>query len=73
MEHILPQLVGVAPKWKSLGEALSLDEDILDEIYTNNETDEDCLRDMLERYLLQLRVSQTTQDLHVVYTTGSLH
>ena len=32
------------------GEALSLDKDRLDEIYTNNETDEACLEEMLELY-----------------------
>ena len=45
--------MGVAFKWKSFGEDLSLDEDILDEIDTNNETDEDCLRDMLERCMMR--------------------
>ena len=36
-----------------LGEALSLDEDHLDEIYTNNETDEACLREILELYMMR--------------------
>ena len=53
VENLLPVLRGMASKWQSLGKALSLDEDILDEIYTNNETDEDCLRDMLEWYLMR--------------------
>ena len=34
-----------------MGEALSLDDDRLDEIYTNNETDEACLQEMLEVYV----------------------
>ena len=37
-------------KWKEVGEALRFDEDDLDEIFTNNETDEDCLQTMLEFY-----------------------
>ena len=37
-------------KWKKIGEALQFDEDHLDEIFTNNETDEDCLQAMLEFY-----------------------
>ena len=37
-------------KWKEVGEALGFDEDHLDEIFTNNETDEDCLQAMLEFY-----------------------
>ena len=38
-------------KWKEIGEALHFDEDRLDEIFTNNETDEACLETMLEFYL----------------------
>ena len=41
----------LASKRQSLGEALSLDEDRLDEIFTNNETDEACLQEMLELYM----------------------
>ena len=37
-------------KWKEIGEALRFDEDHLDEIFTNNETDEDCLQAMIEFY-----------------------
>ena len=48
MENLLPLLRSIASKWHSLGEALSLGEDRLDEIFTNNETDEACLRDILE-------------------------
>ena len=51
LEHVLPELLPYALKWKLLGEALSLDEDLLDEIFTNNETDEDCLHNMLEMYM----------------------
>ena len=40
-----------ASKWQSLGEALSLDDDRLDEIFTNYEKDETCLEEMLELYL----------------------
>ena len=38
-------------QWKKLGELLEIDEDRLDEIYTNNETDEECLRVMLQLWL----------------------
>ena len=53
LEHLLHELLSLASKWQSLGEALSLDEDRLDEIFTNNETDEDCLKDMLEVYMVR--------------------
>ena len=48
MGNLLPLLLSIASKWLSLGEALSIDEDDLDIIDTNSETDEACLRDMLE-------------------------
>jgi len=35
-------------KWQYLGEMLGMDEDLLDEIYTNHETDVECLMGMLE-------------------------
>ena len=51
VEHIFPTLLFMASKWQALGKALSLDEDRLDEIFTNNETDEACLNVMLEHYM----------------------
>jgi hypothetical protein len=48
VEILLPLLHSIASKWWSLGEALSIDEDDLDIINTNNEIDEACLQSMLE-------------------------
>ena len=31
---------------------MSVDEDDIDEIFTNNETDEDCLCDLLDRFIV---------------------
>ena len=55
VEKLFPALLHLAPKWQSLGEALSLDEDRLDEIFTNinNEKDEEYLREMLEVYMMR--------------------
>ena len=47
------RLLPYASKWQSLGLALSLDDDRLDEIYTNNETNEACLQEMLEFYMMR--------------------
>ena len=63
LEHLLPGLMGVASKWKSLGEALSLDDDIVDEIFTNNETEEECLREMLERYLMRSDLKHNWEEI----------
>ena len=52
VSNIFTVLQPVAPKWKKLGEALSVDEDDIDEIYTNNETDEDCLHELIERFIV---------------------
>jgi len=41
----------VTAKWQELGEALGMDEDLLDEIFTNNATDDECLRVVLEQWL----------------------
>ena len=41
----------VTPKWQKLGELLGMDEDLLDEIYVNNESNEECLRVLLEVWL----------------------
>jgi hypothetical protein len=48
VENLLPLLRSIASEWLSLGEALSIDDDDLDIINTNNETDEACLQNMLE-------------------------
>ena len=51
LEHLQSKLLPLASNWQSLGKALSLDEDQLDEILANNETDENCLQEMLKLYL----------------------
>ena len=38
-------LWGVADKWRLIAGALEFDEDLIDEVDTNNETDEACLED----------------------------
>ena len=41
----------MTPKWKQLGEVIGIDDDLLDEIFTNNERDEECLRAVLEVWM----------------------
>lgn len=42
----------VTPKWKQLAEVLRVDEDLIDEIFTNNNgIDEECLKDILDVWL----------------------
>ena len=53
----------MASKWQSLGLALFLDDDQLDKIPTSNETDEACLREMLELYMLRSDVNHSWEEI----------
>ena len=64
VERLFPALLYLASKWQSLGEALSLDKDRLDEIFTNNETDEACLREMLEVYMMRSDLKHSWEEIH---------
>ena len=64
VETLFPALLYLAPKWQSLGEALSLYEDCIDEIFTNNETDEACLRKMLEVYMMRSDLKHNWEEIH---------
>ena len=64
LDHLFSYLLPVLSKWQSLGKALSLDEDIIDEIYTNNETDEECLRDMLRRRLMRTDLKLSWEEIN---------
>ena len=63
LEHLLPELLPHASKWQSLGEALSIDEDRLDEIYTNNERNEACLEEMLELYMARSDLNHSWEEI----------
>ena len=58
--HLLPH----SSKWQSLGEALSLDDERLDEIYTNDESEEDCLREILELYMMRSDLNHSWDEVH---------
>ena len=49
-EELFTLLLPLASKWKGVGEVLGCGEDHLDEIFTNNNTDQDCLRNLTEIY-----------------------
>ena len=46
-----------------MGLALSLDDDRLDEIFTNNETDEACLHEMLEVYMARPDLNHSWEEV----------
>ena len=62
-DQLFSFLLPHASKWQSLGIALSLDDDRLDEVYTNNERDEDCLREMLELYMLRSDLNHSWEEI----------
>ena len=58
----------VAGRWKMIASGLGFNEDLIDEIYTNNETDEACLQDCVEKWVSRLepsweRLSHVLRDL----------
>jgi len=48
VDNLFTELHSVKSEWQKLGEVLGLDEDRLDEIFTINESEDECLRVMLE-------------------------
>ena len=62
-------LWSVAGLWKVIAERLGFDDDIIDEIFTNNETEEACLQDCVEQWIM--RLGPTWQKLaHVLSDMG---
>ena len=53
----MSQLYVMAGRWKEIAGALGFDEDLIDEIDTNNETDEACLQDCVEKWVSRMRPS----------------
>jgi len=47
LDNLFSELYPMNSKWQKFGEMLGMDEDLLDEIFTYHERDEECLRDML--------------------------
>ena len=50
LDNLFTELLPINPKWQEFGGKLGIDEDLLDEIFTNHEGNEECLRDMLEMW-----------------------
>lgn len=50
---LLSLLRSVVSEWKELGDALGIDDDDIDEIHTGSENDEDCLNEMLEKFVVK--------------------
>ncbi|CAI8019265.1 hypothetical protein GBAR_LOCUS11596 [Geodia barretti] len=60
VESVMSLLMGVAGRWKTIAEGLGFDEDLIDEIDTNNEMNEACLQDCVEQWVGRLVPSWET-------------
>ena len=47
-------LLAVAGLWKDIAEGLGFDDDMIDEIFTNDDTDEACLQNCVEQWFRKL-------------------
>ena len=62
-ENLFQKLVAIASEWKSVGEALSLHKERLDEISTTNGDNEACLREMLELYMMRSDLNHNWEEI----------
>lgn len=60
---MLTLLLPVASRWKELGGKFGCGEDHLDEVFTNNETDRDCLHNLCDVYNLRLTTTSLAATL----------
>ena len=51
LQSLVKHLLNIAPKWQLIGEQLGVSDTVLDEIFTNYESDHDCLIQMLDFWL----------------------
>ena len=63
VEEVVVLLYNVAGQWKEIAAGLVFGEDLIDEIFTNNQTDELCLRHMVEIWVSRLAPSWETLSL----------
>ena len=64
VDNLFDQLWPLCDKWLKLGGVMLLSEDLLDEIFTNNEDNESCLRDLLEFYMKAGERQHTWDEIH---------
>ena len=62
-ESLLSIIHPIASKWEEFGKALQIDEDRLDEFFTNNEHDQLRLRHMLEYYFMNVHFKHTWEEV----------
>ena len=54
VESVMDLLYDIRGGWQKIAEGLGFDEDMIDEIFTNNETDEACLMNCIEIWVQRL-------------------
>ena len=58
VESVMDLLYNMSSRWKEIAGALGFKEDLIDEIDTNNEMDEACLQDCVEKWVFRMRPSR---------------
>ena len=71
VQSVMSLLWGVAGRWKEIAEGLEFDEDMIDEIDTNNDMNEGCLQVCVEIWVFKLqpsweKLSRALRDLEEV-------
>jgi hypothetical protein len=71
VQSVMSLLWGVAGRWKEIAEGLEFDEDLIDEIDTNNDMNEGCLQVCVEMWIFKLqpsweKLSRALRDLEEV-------
>ena len=54
VETVMDLLYDIRGHWKEIADGLGFDEDMIDEIFTNNEMDEACLMNCIEIWVQRL-------------------
>ena len=62
-EAVFEILHAIAANWKAIGQQLKINEDLEDEIDTNNEHDEDCLDEVVKFWLMNCDFQNTWAEL----------
>lgn len=62
LDYIFSKLIPISHKWKQLAKVIGIDEDLVDEIFTKNERDKECLRSVLKEWVKKSPTWRTVID-----------
>lgn len=62
-ESLLSTIHSIAARWEEFGKALKIDEDNLDDIFTNNENNQLRLHELVQYYLMKVKFQHTWEEV----------